>query len=99
MKAEFFGGPYDGKVLDHNEVNQFTEFARCRLDGGIVHFVLMPPLELWDQIRRGEMPKNSTGDGGKPYPYELCREPSGPKFRDAVQNGRFEEAMKNGSEN
>ena len=54
MQAMLHGGPYDGIVLDHNDINLYTRF----LPVGIRKFVLMPPLKDWDAVRRGDKEKD-----------------------------------------
>jgi hypothetical protein len=44
MKATFSGGPYDGVVLDHNDITLYTRFTPI----GIRKFVF-----LWPQERNG----------------------------------------------
>jgi len=69
MFAKFKGGPYDGIELDHNDINLYTAFTLI----GIRKFLLMPPFDKWDAVRRGEIDKNA--DFGKRLVYELVRTP------------------------
>lgn len=69
MKALFERGPYDGVELDHNDINLYTTFYPI----GHRQFVLMPPLDQWDAIRRGDKSKHDQFE--KLFPYELIRSP------------------------
>ncbi len=72
MDAILFDGPYDGTELDHNDVNLYTQFTPV----GSRKFLIMPPRDKWDAVRRGEIPKGGPFDGICPI-YELVRTTAG----------------------
>jgi hypothetical protein len=72
MKATFFDGPYDRIVLDHNDINLYTQF----LSVGVRKFVFMPPRGQWDAVRRGELEKDGPFNGDC-FVYELVPTPNG----------------------
>lgn len=86
MKAEFRGGPYDGITLDHNDLNLYGEIAHF----GYRSFVLLPPRDQWDAIKRGELESPPPPE----YPYERIRTQGGVYFQYAG-DGAFEDAFTN----
>lgn len=68
MRARFHGGPYDGIDFDHHDINLYTRLMPV----GIRTFVLMPPLNEWDAVRRGEKEKDGQFEDASPI-YELVR--------------------------
>lgn len=93
MQATFHGGPYDGIVLDHNDINLYTRF----LPVGIRKFVLMPPLEEWDAVRRGEKGKDGQFEAACPM-YELVRTTQGIEGRFDADGSIFAQASREYSE-
>jgi hypothetical protein len=93
MQATFHGGPYDGVVLDHNDINLYTRF----LPVGIRKFVLMPPLKDWEAVRRGEKDKDSQFEDACPV-YELVRTTHGMEGRFDADGSIFAEASREYSE-
>lgn len=89
MIARLKGGPYDGIELDHNDINLYTAFTPI----GRRQFLLMPPFDKWNAVRRGEIEKDA--DFGMRLVYELVRtppvsvatfDPDGKVFADAVRD-------------
>lgn len=76
MKAILQGGPYDGTALDDNDVNLYTRFIPV----GIRQFIMMPPIESWEAVRRGDVDKAGPFDGDSPI-YELIRTRNGMEGR------------------
>src|ERR1700722_19533543 len=79
MKATLRGGPYDGIVLDHNDVNLYTIFHAV----GFRKFIFMPPLADWDAVRHGD--KGKFGPFDSPcFTYELVH------IGHAILEGRYD---------
>jgi len=76
MKAILHGGPYDGIILDHHDINLYTQFMPI----GIRQFVAMPPPKDWDAVRRGDKDKGGPFDEAC-LGYELIRTPFGVEGR------------------
>lgn len=93
MNAILHGGPYDGTALDHNDINLYTRFVPV----GIRKFVLMPPVESWEAVRRGDVDKDGPFDGQCPI-YELIRTPSEMEGRYDADGSTFSAAMQEHSE-
>jgi hypothetical protein len=93
MQARFHGGPYDGIVLDHIDINLYT----CFVPVGIRKFILMPPPNEWDAVRRGEKEKDGQFEDACPI-YELLRTSQGMKGHFDVDGSVFAEASKEFSE-
>lgn len=93
MQAKLHGGPYDGIVLDHNDINLYTRF----LPVGIRKFVLMPPLKEWDAVRRGEKEKDGQFEEACAM-YELVRTTQGMEGRFDADGTNFSEASSEYSE-
>ena len=87
----FVGGPYDGLRLDDFELSELTTLVPVRTDRGIRVFSLLPPLAEWDRVAAGGRP---TTPGC--YAYELILTGDTGEFRDAVENGAFEQALGEG---
>lgn len=71
MIAKFNCGPYDGIELDHNDMRLYAGFQPV----GTRKFVIMPPFDQWDAVRRGEVEKDDVK--GMRLVYELVRTPTG----------------------
>jgi hypothetical protein len=87
----FVGGPYDGLELDDVELSEFTTLVPVRTDRGIRVFSLLPPLREWDRVAAG-VPFAEPGR----YAYELVLTGDSGEFRDAVENGAYEQAVREG---
>ena len=88
MQSMLHGGPYDGIVLDHHDINLYTQFMPI----GIRKFVLMPPLNEWDAVRRGDKEKSGPFDGACPM-YELIRTLQGVEGRFDADGSIFAAAL------
>lgn len=93
MHATLHGGPYDGLLVDHNDINLYTRF----LPVGIRKFILMPPRKEWDAVRRGDVEKDGPFDGSCPL-YELVRTHVGMEGRYDADGSVFAEASREYSE-
>jgi hypothetical protein len=89
MQATLHGGPYDGIVLDHHDINLYTRFVPV----GIHKFVLMPPLNDWDAVRNGDKEKDGQFEETCPI-YELVRTAQGMDGRFDVDGRIFSEATR-----
>jgi hypothetical protein len=93
MNAMLHGGPFDGTVLDHNDVNLYTLFHPV----GIRKFIIMPPLADWDAVRRGEIDKTGPFTGQRST-YELIHTEDGVEGHFDPDGATMAEAMKEYSE-
>lgn len=93
MKAILLSGAYDGIVLDHNDINLYTQFVPV----GIRKFVLMPARKDWDAVRRGDLDKNGPFDGDCPI-YELIQTQNGMEGQHDADGSIFAAATKEHSE-
>lgn len=87
-KATFYGGPYDGIMLDHNDMNLYTRHWAI----GVRTFLAMPPRTKWDDVRRGDLDKDGPFDEDCPI-YELLHTPHGIECR-YDDGGSFDEACR-----
>jgi hypothetical protein len=78
MSAEFFRGPFDGLVLDIDEIKRYCHLVRMRAEDEQRLFVMMPSLFDWDRVVRGDLDKDGPFD--TLYPYELERRGDGAAF-------------------
>jgi hypothetical protein len=89
-QAEFIRGPYDGLVIDVDQVERFLgdDAVRESFDNRL--FLLMPPLLDWDRIVEGKADRDGPFDQSSPY--EVAIRPGRLEF---VYCGlaRFQEAM------
>jgi hypothetical protein len=83
--SQFVGGPLDGLSFDHTQVNAVST------ESGNSQFLLMPPRDECERIRRGELTKDQVQ--GPLHPYERVFTASGTvEYRDASTGG-FESAL------
>jgi hypothetical protein len=89
-KAEFIQGPYDGLILDVEQVERFVGDDAMRESFDNRLFLLMPPPLDWDRVVEGKADKDGPLDLA--YPYEVSLRPGGLKL---VYYGiaRFREVM------
>jgi hypothetical protein len=68
-RAEFIRGPYDGLVVDVDQVERFLgdDTVRESFDNRL--FLLMPPPWDWDRIVEGKADRDGPFD--QSYPYEV----------------------------
>ena len=89
-RAEFIRGPYDGLVIDTDQVERFIgdDAVKESFDNRL--YLLMPPLLDWDRIVEGKAYRD--GPFAQSYPYEVSIRPDRLRF---VYCGlsRFQEAM------
>jgi hypothetical protein len=89
-RAEFIRGPYDGLVIDVDEVERYIggDAVQESFDNRL--FLLMPPPWAWDRIVEGKADRDGPFD--QSHPYEVSIRPGRLKF---VYCGlsRFQEAM------
>jgi hypothetical protein len=93
MQAVLHGGPYDGICLDHNDVTLYTRFHPV----GMRKFILMPPIAVWEEVRRGDRDKNGPFEGECAL-YELVRTPEGMAGRYDSDGGTLALALKESRE-
>src|SRR6516162_8428727 len=91
MKARFFSEPYDGLELESAEINIHCDLVPISRGSGVRLFLMMPPLEHWDDIVAGRVSKESVGD--HLHPYERVKTDRGFEYHDAAANGTFEQAV------
>jgi hypothetical protein len=72
-EAEFIQGPYDGLILDVEQVERFVgdDAMRESLDNRL--FLLMPPPLEWDRVVEGKADKDGPFDLAYPYEVSVCR--------------------------
>jgi hypothetical protein len=72
-RAEFIQGPYDGLVIDADQVEGFIgdDAVRASFDDRL--FLLMPPLWDWHRIVEGKA--NRDGPFDHSHPYEVILRP------------------------
>ena len=69
-QAEFIQGPYDGLILDVEQVESFVGDDAMRESFDNRLFLLMPgPLD-WGRVEKGKADKDGPFDLA--YPYEVC---------------------------
>jgi hypothetical protein len=73
--AEFIHGPYDGLVLDLEQVERFVGDGAMRTSFDNRLFRLMPPPPDWDRVVEGRADKDGPFDLA--YPYEVSARPGG----------------------
>lgn len=89
MNAVLYGGPYDGTAVDQNDINLYTKYVPV----GIRKFVVMPPIDDWDAVRRGDLNRNGPFEGQSSI-YELIRTPDGIEGRHDLGGHVFDAAMR-----
>ena len=70
MQAKVMSGPYEGRTLDHNDLNLYCTFFPV----GSVQFFVMPPIEHWDDVTHERMSKDGPFSGQSAM-YWLERRP------------------------
>jgi hypothetical protein len=68
-QAEFIRGPYDGLVIDADQVERFIGDDAVQESSDNRLFLLMPPLLDWDRIIEGKADRDGPFD--QSYPYEV----------------------------
>jgi hypothetical protein len=92
MSAKFVGGAYDGVEMDHKDLNATALVVQTPTPSGLRVFVVLPPREGWEHIRRGEMTKEQAGSPR--HTYERVFLPGGgAEYREAAASGALDEAM------
>ena len=89
-KAEFYRGPYDGLVLNVEQVKKYCNMVDVKRGDEERVFAMMPPLMDWERVICGQLDKN--GPFAKLYPYELRLRDAGAAFLFCGAD-EFEEAM------
>jgi hypothetical protein len=95
VNINFCGGPYDGLTLSDHQVRRCTCPLRLRSRVGVRYFSLLPRPRHWAAVLAGEVLAAAAGL----YPYELVLTPGkgcGAEYRDAVQSGGFDQAVRDG---
>jgi len=87
MGIKFFGGPYDGVEAEQAAINQHGITLPVNGDLGMRVFILMPPLENWLKLLRGE-----AAESVPIYPYERVSTPEGSRF-EWPPSGGLEQAL------
>jgi hypothetical protein len=77
-EALFVGGPYDGVKLKIEHVNAYGLINSVGNERGLRLFVLLPPLDVWERLIRGEITKDKAFD--VLYCYERKFIPGGAEF-------------------
>ncbi len=73
-KYQFFGGPYDGHVVDWLALNSYSTLIPFQGDFGVREFAIVPPLDRWGQ------PASGAADDEPSYVYERVNRPDGVGF-------------------
>ncbi len=88
---EFVGGPLNGLSFDPAQVNAVARIIPVSTESGNSQFLLMPPRDECERIRRSELTKDQVQ--GPLYPYQRVFTASGTvEYRDASTGG-FESAL------
>ena len=69
-QTEFIQGPYDGLILDVEQVESFVVGDAMRESFDNRLFLLMPPPLDWGRVVEGKADKHGPFDLA--YPYEVC---------------------------
>jgi hypothetical protein len=77
-RAEFIRGPYDGLIIDVEQVDRFVRDDAVQESYDNRLFLLMPPPFDWDRVVGGEA--NRDGPFDRSYPYEVSVGPRGVRF-------------------
>jgi hypothetical protein len=78
VEAEFIQGPYDGLILDVQEIERFVGDDAMRESFDNRLFLLMPrPLD-WDRVLEGKADEDGPFDLA--HPYEVSAGPGGLKL-------------------
>lgn len=87
MLATLIGGPYDGEVIDHNDLNLYCEpqFMNHRT------FIFLPDPEHWLPLKRDEIDKTQID---RSHCYEMFRENDVVRFEFDHECERFEQAIR-----
>jgi hypothetical protein len=72
-QAEFIQGPYDGLILDVEQVENYVGDDALRESFDNRLFLLMPPLLDWNRVVEGKADRN--GSFNLAYPYEVSVRP------------------------
>ena len=89
MQVTLNGGPYDGIVLDHNDIRLYARIQPV----GPRNFILLPPRKDWDAVRREEVDKNGPFDGQRAI-YEYVKTQHGFKGQHDTDGSTFAEALR-----
>jgi hypothetical protein len=77
-RAEFIRGPYDGLIIDVEQVDRFVRDDAVQESYDNRLFLLMPPPLDWERVVEGKAHRD--GPFVQSYPYELSVRPGGLKF-------------------
>ena len=91
MQATLTGGPYDGTILDHNDIHLYARIYPA----GNRKFILLPPRKDWDAVRRDQVDKDGPFDGQQAV-YELVKTQRGFEGQHDTDGSTFAEALREG---
>jgi hypothetical protein len=77
-QAEFIRGPYDGLLIDADQVERSIGDDALQESSDNRLFLLMPPLLDWDRIIEGKADRDGPFD--QSYPYEVSIQTNRLKF-------------------
>jgi hypothetical protein len=92
-RAEFIHGPYDGLVIDVEQVDRFVRDDAVQESYDNRLFLLMPPPLDWQRIVEGRAHRDGPFD--QSYPYEVSVRPGGLKLV-YCSISQYREVMKEG---
>ncbi len=76
--ALFEGGPYDGMKININHINKYCNMTPIATKRGLRLFVVLPPLQDWERVVKGEIAKEGPFDVFHCYERKLV--PGGAEF-------------------
>jgi hypothetical protein len=76
--ALFEGGPYDGMKININQINKYCNITPIATKRGLRLFVVLPPLQDWERVVKGEIAKEGPFDVFHCYERKLV--PGGAEF-------------------
>jgi hypothetical protein len=76
--ADFFRGPYDGLVLEIEQIQSWCRLVRMIRSDEERLFAVMPSPSNWSRVVSGKLPKDGPFDSV--YAYELERTETGLAF-------------------
>jgi hypothetical protein len=82
MDAIFFGGPYDGLSLNHEQIRKCAQIVAVLEKNR--QFLLMPPVREWEEVVAGLRPKDECSSF---YVYKRHRVEDRVEYRDVTASG------------
>ncbi len=91
MDAKFYGGPYDGLSLDHNQISRYSMDVLVRTQR--LQFLVMPPLPQWEEVVSGARSKANLA---YIYVYQRHFLKTGLEYHDVTASDALNHAMEDG---